>query len=233
MITASQARLQNLPERLPYKLAFDDFEGVEATGSGDLSALPNTAGVEASERLADDRGRVAQGLEHLAYTERVGGSNPSSSTTSRRDSMRTYQRRWMRDRRQAWFASQVCAGCGTREGLQLHHIDAASKTSHRIWSWSAPRRLAELAKCEARCGKCHSHISASQSKTRSSAGFRGVYRHQRLTVRPFSASITVNKQKLFLGYFVSAEEAARAYDAVALSRFGSIAPLNFPEPENG
>lgn len=60
----------------------------------------------------------------------------------------------------------------------------------------------------------------------SNAGHRGV---RLLKNGRFRAAITVNKARLSLGCFASAEEAARAYDAAASEYFGEFARLNFPD----
>lgn len=62
----------------------------------------------------------------------------------------------MAKRRTAWFVENgPCVDCGSDENLRLDHKDASQKVSHRIWSWSDDRRLAELAKCVVRCYPCH------------------------------------------------------------------------------
>ena len=72
---------------------------------------------------------------------------------------RRYQREWQQERRIAWFAQHgPCKLCGSWIRLVAHHRDSGEKISHRIWSWSEVRRLAELAKCDVLCGKCHSKI---------------------------------------------------------------------------
>lgn len=58
-----------------------------------------------------------------------------------------------------------------------------------------------------------------------SSGFKGV---QRVRHR-FRARITVNHFETHLGYFASADDAARAYDEAAHAQFGEFAWLNFPE----
>jgi len=45
--------------------------------------------------------------------------------------------------------------CGTWDELQVDHVDASTKVSHRVWSWTKARRDTELAKCVARCFACH------------------------------------------------------------------------------
>lgn len=71
------------------------------------------------------------------------------------DAQRAYQREWKAQRRAEWFDGKSCVDCGSVEDLQLDHRDAATKVSHKIWSWSEERRLAELAKCVVRCRPCH------------------------------------------------------------------------------
>lgn len=62
----------------------------------------------------------------------------------------------VRQRRIDWFKENgPCRKCGSWENLELDHIDPETKTTHNIWSWSEPKRLAELAKCQALCNPCH------------------------------------------------------------------------------
>jgi hypothetical protein len=83
-------------------------------------------------------------------------------TNARREYLRNYQRQWMADRRTAWFANKSCGKCGSTHELHIHHRDPAEKVSNRVWSWSEPRRLAELAKCEVLCRSCHEEHHAAQ-----------------------------------------------------------------------
>jgi 5-methylcytosine-specific restriction endonuclease McrA len=71
------------------------------------------------------------------------------------DERRQYHREWIKARRASWLAGKACAKCGSTDRLQLDHVDPASKTSHRIWSWSEPKRLAALSKCQVLCYGCH------------------------------------------------------------------------------
>ncbi len=68
---------------------------------------------------------------------------------------RVYQREWIARRRIEYFADKCCVECGATEELMLDHIDWRDKISHKIWSWSAERRSAELAKCQVLCWPCH------------------------------------------------------------------------------
>jgi len=76
---------------------------------------------------------------------------------------REYERAWVAERRAAWFAGKICDWCGSTEDLQLDHRDPKKKVSHRIWSWSKARRVAELAKCRPLCRPCHAKKSASET----------------------------------------------------------------------
>lgn len=59
-------------------------------------------------------------------------------------------------RRRQWVDENgPCRKCGSPHDLHVHHRDSKQKVSHRIWSWSAPRRAAELEKCEVLCKACH------------------------------------------------------------------------------
>lgn len=76
------------------------------------------------------------------------------------EAKRAYQREWYARRRAAFFADKSCVWpvdgglCGSTVNLRLDHIDPAKKVSHRIWSWSAARRAAEIEKCQV---LCHDH----------------------------------------------------------------------------
>lgn len=76
------------------------------------------------------------------------------------DAKRAYQREWWNRRRTEWIAEHgPCIDCGGAVDLEVDHVDASTKVSHRIWSWSKVRREAELAKCVVRCHDCHGRKS--------------------------------------------------------------------------
>jgi 5-methylcytosine-specific restriction endonuclease McrA len=52
-------------------------------------------------------------------------------------------------------AGGKCVKCGGTDRLQFDHIDPRQKSEHRIWTWGAERRAAELAKCQLLCEPCH------------------------------------------------------------------------------
>jgi 5-methylcytosine-specific restriction endonuclease McrA len=56
--------------------------------------------------------------------------------------------------------------CGeTERPFEIDHIDPKTKVSHRIWSWSAERREAELAKCQLLCVDCHYKKTGTENAT--------------------------------------------------------------------
>lgn len=74
----------------------------------------------------------------------------------RSEYMRGYQLRWVKNRRSAWLTQNgPCRDCGSDQNLELDHIDPSQRVSHRVWSWSEERRLAELSKCQVLCRVCH------------------------------------------------------------------------------
>jgi hypothetical protein len=81
-----------------------------------------------------------------------------------KEERRIYNRIWMSKRRAEFFAGKSCARCGRTDRLELDHVDPTTKTHHAIWSWSKPRRLAELAKCQALCHWCHKRKSSEDAK---------------------------------------------------------------------
>jgi len=71
-------------------------------------------------------------------------------------SKRAYQARWIAKRREDWLLGHgPCIDCGSWEKLEVDHVDATTKITHRVWSWTAARRNMELEKCVVRCHPCH------------------------------------------------------------------------------
>lgn len=71
------------------------------------------------------------------------------------EAQREYQREWIAARRAEFFKDKKCVRCGSRESLELDHIDPSMKVDHKIWSWSQERRDEEIAKCQVLCKPCH------------------------------------------------------------------------------
>ena len=67
-----------------------------------------------------------------------------------------YQLSWMAKRKQEYMNKYgPCIFCGTSGKLEIHHVDADQKVSHKIWSWSKERIEHELLGCVIICRDCH------------------------------------------------------------------------------
>ena len=87
--------------------------------------------------------------------------------------------RWRAERRAAYFAGKCCAKCTSTDRLELDHIQRAGKVTHRIWSWSRPRRETELAKCQVLCHGCHREKTIAENTKPLVHGTRCGYRQKR------------------------------------------------------
>lgn len=73
----------------------------------------------------------------------------------------------MQDRRAGWLRNNgPCNKCGSEESLEVDHVDPNQKVHHAVWSWSLPRMLQELRKCQVLCRDCHKLKSAEESRQR-------------------------------------------------------------------
>jgi len=78
-----------------------------------------------------------------------------------KEKQRDRQRVWMKRRRDGAFMllGGRCNICGSRDRLELDHVDPRTKASHKIWTWSVYRILQELSKCQLLCRHCHENKS--------------------------------------------------------------------------
>ena len=99
-------------------------------------------------------------------------------------------------------------------GLVVDHIDGDGLNNRR----------ANLRVCTHAENRQSSSVSG-----RSKTGFRGVEAPSARVVAYRAHIYTGRRGRLCLGCFATAEEAARAYDAAAVAKYGQFARLNFPE----
>lgn len=87
-----------------------------------------------------------------------------------------YQRKRAARIKAKWLKGKACAECGSTEQLEIDHIYPNLKVSHKIWSWSEPRRKEELAKCQVLCKRCHKVKTKIENSSILVHGTRGAYR---------------------------------------------------------
>jgi hypothetical protein len=66
------------------------------------------------------------------------------------ETRRRYRRERIAKRRAEFFADKTCIDCGATKHLELDGRHTSQPVNHRVWSWSAARREAELAKYDIR-----------------------------------------------------------------------------------
>lgn len=75
------------------------------------------------------------------------------------------------------------------------------------------------------------NLANSKKRPHNTSGFKGVNWHT--GTKAWAARIGVENKRIFLGYFNTAEEAAKAYDTAAKKYFGEFSRLNEAlQPEN-
>lgn len=60
-------------------------------------------------------------------------------------------------------------------------------------------------------------------------GYKGIYFVKNSKINPWAAQITYNNKPIRIGCYPTKEEAAKAYDEVAVKYFGEFASLNFKQ----
>lgn len=79
-----------------------------------------------------------------------------------KEAKRKYDKIWLKKRKAEFFDNKVCAKCGSKNNLELDHINPETKITHRVWSWAKERREEELNKCQALCKDCHKQKTLNQ-----------------------------------------------------------------------
>ncbi len=101
-----------------------------------------------------------------------------------KDKQRAYQCRWVASLRREWMQNNgPCKLCGSDVDLEVDHIDPTKKADHRVWSWSALRRVAELSKCQVLCAKCHKKKTRVEQRRDPPHGTQARYTHTRYRCR--------------------------------------------------
>ena len=85
----------------------------------------------------------------------------------RKQYMLSYQRNWIRNRRQDWIEENgPCKACGSWDLLEVDHINPSLKTmeASSIWSRTKSVRDKELSNCQVLCKSCHLKKTLSERK---------------------------------------------------------------------
>lgn len=117
-----------------------------------------------------------------------------------------YQRIWTANRRAKFFRDKSCVKCGSKEDLELDHIDPKLKVSHKIWSWSEDRRLAEIAKCQVLCSTCHLVKTVDQTTQKEHGITMYTKRKCRCSVCVEANRVRVRRQRKMMFHQLSGSE---------------------------
>ena len=94
-----------------------------------------------------------------------------------REAKNGYARKWIAKRKADYLSDKRCVVCGSKEFLEIDHIDPATKISHRIWSWSEERRSEELSKCQTLCFDHHKVKTMASYASKRTHGTGTMYNH--------------------------------------------------------
>lgn len=134
------------------------------------------------------------------------------------------QHRWHTRRcNHLWYAQRnVAAGPGKQKKISMHQeilgLGPGVLCDHKNGNGLDNRR--------SNLRPANYTQNAQNKSGRARSGFKGVYFFKR--PKKWMAQITSGQNRLFLGYFHTAEEAAHAYDRKARELFGPYARVNFP-----
>jgi 5-methylcytosine-specific restriction endonuclease McrA len=94
---------------------------------------------------------------------------------------RKYQLEWVKARRMAWINEHgPCKKCGSKESLEVDHIDPKLKTVDpaKLWALALdnPKRVNELKNCQVLCYDCHkekTYIETAPTECRNGHKYTG------------------------------------------------------------
>lgn len=128
-------------------------------------------------------------------------------------------------------ARHTLRGLGRRRTILMHRVILSRMLGREL----ARGEQADHINCDPldnRRGNLRLATHAENSRNRrlradNASGYKGAYWHKQR--QRWQAQVRVDRKLKHLGYFDTAEEAARAYDAAARELHGEFARLNFPD----
>jgi hypothetical protein len=105
------------------------------------------------------------------------------------------------------------------------HREVMNVEDSRVWIDHIDRNGLNCQKSNLRLCNASQNGANSSKRSNNTSGFKGVYWHH----GSWYAAIRVNYKKIYVCGLASAEDAARAYDKMAVEHFGNFANLNFPK----
>lgn len=96
---------------------------------------------------------------------------------NRKEYMREYMLKRYYKRRQLAFdiLGEICVNCGSKENLEIDHIDPSLKTMNlsKMWNITEQRYLNELNLCQVLCNACHKTKSSIDNGVEHGGGVSG------------------------------------------------------------
>jgi len=133
-----------------------------------------------------------------------------------------------------WYVSPKGLRYRRRQTVYIHRLileDQLKNNTHLLVDHINGNGL-DNRKCNLRICTAQENRRNSKADRNNKTGFKGVI--YRLSLynnkkKPYVANIYFDKKQKHIGYYPTAEEAARAYDAKAKELYGKFAHLNFPD----
>jgi hypothetical protein len=142
------------------------------------------------------------------------------------------QYRWQRAARgRTFYARSRRTVGGVTEANYMHVLIAGYPMVDHINGNGLDNRRENLRPVSSLENNRNSRKPATYKGRSTTSDFKGVCQSLQGKRRPWRAVIKVNYKQIYLGTFVTEEDAAYAYDVAAKKFFGEYAQLNFPEEQ--